>query len=268
METTANNIKLTIDLKVLQHTILHYKTIDSTNRFLLDAEDLRNGTVVLADDQTAGRGRFNRVWQSLPEKALLFSILLNKFYNLRTPAVYTFLAAVGVYRGLRKILPASINLSLKWPNDVLLNGKKVCGILVQGKIAGGCYEKLVIGIGLNVNQPPQFFVDKLERATSLAAETGVEWNRDEVLNHALTAIDHLLIVLQESGERPIIVMWQDACESIGQEIAIDDGKKVYRGIFDGLSEDGGLRLQTKSGPMQFYAGDVTVLKEQNNAVSD
>ncbi|MBU0711883.1 biotin--[acetyl-CoA-carboxylase] ligase [bacterium] len=261
MKTAADKINLSFDLRVLQRTVLHFKTIDSTNRFLLDAEDFLNGTVVLADDQTAGRGRFNRVWQSLPETALLFSILLNNLSGRKMPAVYTFLAAVGVYQGLWKSLPAGINLSLKWPNDVLLNGKKVCGILVQGKITAGRYEKLVVGIGLNVNQQRQFFVNDLEHATSLAAESGFEWDRIGILNKVLTAIDHLLIVLQESGERPIIRMWQDACGSIGREIAINDGKEIYRGVFDSLSEDGGLRLRTKSGQKLFYAGDVTVLKE-------
>jgi len=261
MKPVANKINLSMDLKVLQHTVLHFKTIDSTNRFLLDAEDLLNGTVVLADDQTAGRGRFNRTWQSFPETALLFSILLNNLSIQKMPAVYTFLAAVGVYRGLRDSSPSGINLSLKWPNDVLLNGKKVCGILAQSKITAGRYEKLVIGIGLNVNQKRQFFVNDLKRATSLAAESGFEWNRIGILNNVLAAIDHLLNVLQESGERPIIRTWQDACGSIGQEIAIDDGKEIYRGIFDSLSEDGGMRLRTKSGQKLFYAGDVTVLKE-------
>ena len=261
MKPVANKINLSMDLKVLQHTVLHFKTIDSTNRFLLDAEDLLNGTVVLADDQTAGRGRFNRTWQSFPETALLFSILLNNLSIQKMPAVYTFLAAAGVYRGLRDSLPSGINLSLKWPNDVLLNGKKVCGILAQSKITAGRYEKLVIGIGLNVNQKRQFFVNDLEHATSLAVESGFEWNRIGTLNNVLAAIDHLLNVLQESGERPIIRTWQDACGSIGQEIAIDDGKEIYRGIFDSLSEDGGMRLRTKSGQKLFYAGDVTVLKE-------
>ena len=261
MKPVADKINLSMDLKVLQHTVLHFKTIDSTNRFLLDAEDLLNGTVVLADDQTAGRGRFNRTWQSFPETALLFSILLNNLSIQKMPAVYTFLAAAGVYRGLRDSLPSGINLSLKWPNDVLLNGKKVCGILAQSKITAGRYEKLVIGIGLNVNQKRQFFVNDLEHATSLAVESGFEWNRIGTLNNVLAAIDHLLNVLQESGERPIIRTWQDACGSIGQEIAIDDGKEIYRGIFDSLSEDGGMRLRTKSGQKLFYAGDVTVLKE-------
>jgi len=191
----------------------------------------------------------------------LFSILLNNLSSRKMPVVYTFLSAVGVYRGLQASLPSGVNLSLKWPNDVLLNGKKVCGILVQGKITAGRYEKLVIGIGLNVNQKRQFFVNDLEHATSLATETGFEWDRIWTLNNVLATIDHLLNVLQESGEKPIIRMWQNACGSIGQEITIDDGKEIYRGVFDSLSEDGGMLLKTGSGQRLFYAGDVTVLKE-------
>lgn len=261
MKTITSNITLSPNFKILQRAVLHFQTIDSTNRFLLDAENLLNGTVVLADHQTAGRGRFNRKWESPPETALLFSILLKNLSNLKIPAVYTFLAAVGVFRVLRELLPAETHLSVKWPNDIFLNGKKVCGILVQSKISAGHYEKLVIGIGLNVNQTEKIFVEELEHATSLAAATRTKWNRKEVFNHVLKSIDQLLIVLQESGEMAIINMWQDACESIGREVAIDDGQKVYRGIFKGLSENGGLRLKNESGQKTFYAGDVTVLKE-------
>jgi len=118
MKTTSNNITLSLNLKILQRTVLHFRTIDSTNRYLLDAKNLRNGTIVLADHQTAGRGRFNRTWKSVPETALLFSILLKNLSNLKIPAVYTFLAAVGVFRGLREFLPADTHLSVKWPNDL------------------------------------------------------------------------------------------------------------------------------------------------------
>lgn len=254
-------IKLPLDLRVLQPAIRHFQQIDSTNRFLLDAENIKNGQVVLADYQTAGRGRFNRIWQSPPEDALLFSILVNKFPHEKNPSVYTFLAAVSVYRALREMLPSSVHLSVKWPNDVLLNGKKVCGILVQGKISAGRYEKMVIGIGLNVNQPPQFFAEELRNATSLRNETGGKWDRIETLSRVLSVFDSLLIVLQESGEKPIIDMWENACDSMGHDIAIDDGKRVYRGIFEGLAENGALRLGMAGEIKTFYAGDVTVVKE-------
>jgi len=237
-------IKLPQGLLVLQPTVRHFQQIDSTNRFLLDAENIKNGQVVLADYQTAGRGRFNRVWQSPPEDALLFSILLNKFPHEKSPSVYTFLAAVSVFRALREILPSGMHLSVKWPNDVLLNGKKVCGILVQG-----------------INQQPQFFAGELKNATSLRKETGEKRDRIETLGRILSVFDGLLIMLQESGEKPIIDMWEGACDSMGHDIAIDDGKVVYRGVFEGLTEEGGLRLSTETGVKIFYAGDVTVLKE-------
>ena len=261
MDEKPATIALPIDLRILRKDVLHFREIDSTNRYLLEKKKCQHGTVVLADYQTAGRGRFDRVWLSPKEDALLFSILLKEFPRKKTVVIYPFLAALGVVRGLQGSISGNVNISVKWPNDILLNHKKVCGILVQSKIVVGQYERIVIGIGLNANQTGEFFKGDLIRATSVFNETGEKHDRIRLFEQILLSIDRMLILLQKNGERPIIEMWEDVCDSLGKEIAIDDGGQVYRGVFEGLENDGAMRLVTKNGHKVFYAGDVTVLKE-------
>lgn len=261
MDTGYTTVDLAVDMRNLQRTLLHFSEIDSTNRFLLDENDCPGGTVVLADYQSAGRGRFERMWQSPPGDALLFSIVLKEKFCDFSLSVYPLLSAVAVFNGLNSVLPESTRLTVKWPNDLLLNGKKVCGILAQSRMKGSKCEKLVVGIGLNVNQPPEFFRKDLKKATSVFQETGKLWNRFEILKRVLEEMDLLLNILQDSGECSIIQMWQRACDSMGRKIAIDDGRKIVEGIFTGIAEDGALQLNTDSETHIFYAGDVTVVKE-------
>lgn len=261
VEIRPTILKLPVKTKILRTSVLHFREIDSTNRYLLDNADKPHGTVVMADYQTAGRGRFNRVWQSPPEAALLFSVLLKEIPSMVRPTVFPYLAAVGVYNCLRQVKELVSGVSVKWPNDVLIYGKKVCGILMQGNIMAGCYQKLVIGIGVNVNQEESFFTKDLNSATSISIEAGRRFDRMSLFNGLLSSLDEMLIMLQERGAKPIITMWQKACDSMEREIAVDNGNEIYRGIFEGLADDGAMQLKTKAGLKRFYAGDVTVIKE-------
>jgi len=262
---TINN--LSVGLSVLQPIVLHTEVIDSTNTCLLQDNDYPNGTVLLADYQTAGRGRFGRSWQSPPEEALLFSVLLTDLPDRAPLYIYTFLAAAGIYNGLKIQIPDSHKLTLKWPNDILLDQKKVCGILVQSRMSGQKIQRLVIGIGLNVNQPKEFFVGELARATSLGASMGKTFDRNDVLKHILRSLDQALLKLRNAGEAAIFKIWKSGCDSIGKTVAVNDGKRVYRGIFEDVSANGGLILRIKGKAKVFHAADVTIVKENNDAIS-
>jgi BirA family biotin operon repressor/biotin-[acetyl-CoA-carboxylase] ligase len=260
MEQVFNHIKISADLSILQSEALHINEIDSTNTYLLDTQDHLNGTILLADYQTAGRGRFGRSWISPPEEALLFSILLTDLNREIPLYIYTFLAAVGVYDGLNSLISGKHKLSLKWPNDILLNNNKVCGILVQSKTSGSVLSRLVIGIGLNVNQPEGFFRDELQHAASLYSTTGKRFDRFLVLTNILRNIDQQLILLREKGAKIIFNKWKNACDSIGKPVAVDDGERIHKGIFENISENGGLVLNTGANKVIFHAADVTILK--------
>ncbi|MCK4640518.1 MAG: biotin--[acetyl-CoA-carboxylase] ligase [Candidatus Marinimicrobia bacterium] len=260
MEQDSDRILLNLKTRFIKPEIVHFSLIDSTNSYLMNAHSYKPGTVVLADYQTAGRGRFGRSWISPPEEALLFSILLTDLNQEIPLYIYTFLAAVGVYDGLKTLISGKFKLSLKWPNDILLNNNKVCGILVQSKTSGSVLSRLVIGIGLNVNQPEGFFKDELQNAASLYSTIGKCFDRILVLTNILRNIDQQLTILYEKGEKIIFNRWKNACDSIGRPVAVDDGKRIHKGIFEDISENGELVLNTGAKKVIFHAADVTILK--------
>ena len=260
MEQDSDRILLKLKARFIKPEIVHFPLIDSTNSYLMNVHSYKPGTVVLADYQTAGRGRFGRSWISPPEEALLFSILLTDLDQEIPLYIYTFLAALGVYEGLNSLISGKYKLSLKWPNDILLNNNKVCGILVQSKTSGSVFSRLVIGIGLNVNQPEGFFRDELQHATSLYSTTGKRFDRFLVLTNILRNIDQQLTILHEKGEKIIFNQWKNICDSIGRPVVVDDGERIHKGIFEDISENGGLVLNTGTKKVVFHAADVTILK--------
>jgi len=260
MDQDSDRILLRLKTHFIKPEIVRFPIIDSTNSYLMNAHSYKPGTVVLADYQSAGRGRFGRSWISPPEEALLFSILLTDLNQEIPLYIYTFLAAVSVCDGLKTLISGEFKLSLKWPNDVLLNNKKVCGILVQSKTKGPVFSRLVIGIGLNVNQPEGFFRDDLQHAASLYSITGKRFDRFLVLTNVLRNIDQQLILLRDKGAKVIFNKWKNACDSIGSPIVVDDGERIHEGIFEDISENGGLILKIDGAKKIFHAADVTILK--------
>jgi BirA family biotin operon repressor/biotin-[acetyl-CoA-carboxylase] ligase len=261
MQSDFDLINLSLNLKILKPQVLHTRQIGSTNTYFLQNHSHPNGTVLLADYQTEGKGRHGRSWYSPPEQSLLFSILLTELFSRKVLYIYTFLAAVAVFEGLERLGCDACKLDLKWPNDVLLDGRKVCGILVQNRLVGNETSQIVIGIGLNVNQPVDFFVGELGRATSLKAVWGMNFDRIEVMSQVLIALDHWFLMLHDSGEAPIFDRWKTVCSSIGREVVVNDGQCIHTGMFKDLTDQGGLILETAGRRQVFYAADVTLARE-------
>jgi BirA family biotin operon repressor/biotin-[acetyl-CoA-carboxylase] ligase len=261
MQSDFEILNLSLDLKILQPQILHTEQISSTNTYFLQDHSHPNGTVLLADYQTGGKGRHGRVWHSPPGQALLFSILLTRLCTRVFLHIYTFLAAVAVYEGLELFGIGEFKLDLKWPNDVLLEGRKLCGILVQNRLIGNETSQIVIGIGINVNQPANYFIGGLNQGTSLNAALGKSVDRIEVLKQVLVSLDRWLFILGDSGETAIFNRWKAFCGSIGKKVLVNDGQQIYTGIFKDLSSQGGLVLEADGHYRVFYAADVTLTKE-------
>ena len=264
MPSNFEVLNLALDLKILHPQILHTEQISSTNTYFLQNHSYHNGTVLLADYQTGGKGRHGRVWHSPPEQALLFSVLLTELCDRSFLHVYTFLAAVAVFEGLEMLGGSASKLDLKWPNDVLLEGHKLCGILVQNRLVGNETSQIVIGIGINVNQPANFFNGELSQGTSLNITLGRNMDRIEVLKRVLVGLDRWLFILGDSGEIAIFNRWRALCSSIGKRVLVNDGRQIYTGIFKDLSNQGGLVLETGGHCRVFYAADVTLTKETSD----
>lgn len=261
MSLKYKKINSKLKFKILKPDFIYFESIDSTNKYLLNEHIHPNGTVVFADFQTAGRGRRQRKWQSPEAESLLFSIFLNE--NIQTIPLYifTFLAAVSVYEGLLPFAPER-QLAVKWPNDVLIKGKKVCGILIETETSVNRINSIVIGVGININQKPEFFQGELNQATSLFCSVGHKFSRMKVFYSVLTSFDKNLMELYQRNYTDILKKWRRYCPYIGKIIKVDDDKNIYEGVFKDVSQNGGLILEVDREEKIFYAANVSIVKEK------
>lgn len=210
------------------------------------------GTTVVAGEQTAGRGRLKRAWLS-PEGSIALSVVLYPEISLLPSLV--MLASLAVVRSIEHI--TSLKAGIKWPNDVLINGRKVCGILVENNIRGNTVEYAVIGIGLNVNFSPDEFPEISGTATSLARETGQSVSRLALIRRLLVELDSLYTAVQSGVS--LFEAWRDNLITLGQNVRASCGEIVYEGIAESVGRDGGLWLRQPDGSLiKIMAGDVTL----------
>lgn len=200
----------------------------STNILALDA--LEDGAVFVADTQTAGRGQHGRRWESAPGLGLWFSICLKG-----NPTGLNFAAPLAIRQALAPLVPVNI----KWPNDVLLDGRKLCGILIEHR--GGWNA---LGIGLNVNHIEEDFPPELRgQATSLRMATGTEQDRRQVLDAILASLDPMLESWRSGRLDAIHRAWSEACGIIGQPVH----RAGIVGTAESIREDGALLVRTDTG---------------------
>lgn len=232
-------------------------TIDSTNSYLLDLGDkgFPEGTVAVADEQTGGRGRFGRTWKAEPRSNLLFSILLRPDFLGRDEIfILSFGAAVAVAEAIEST--AGVEPELKWPNDVLLGGRKVCGILVESDFEGDRLSHIVVGIGLNVNQSG-FPEEIRDRAVSLSMAAGKKFDREELLSVILSRFSAVYEDLKTGDLYSVMRRWRKRSRMFGKKIRLRLADKVFEGVLDDVADDGSIQVLTPSGMLRFTAGEIT-----------
>ena len=241
-----------------------FESIDSTNSCAktLAETGTPEGTVVLADHQTSGKGRLGRAWISEPGCNLLFSIVLRPTLPKESSGLLAFFSAVFIARALEKISHHPVEC--KWPNDILINGKKCCGILLENSFTHDTLDFSVVGIGINVNQPT-FDGDLNERATSLFREYGTKIDRTKFVQTLLREADTLLPSLKKGETKNIMDQWNQRCTMFGKPVTVSHGDDVVSGTALGLNGAGGLIIDTPAGQSTFYAGDVTIVQEKEGA---
>jgi BirA family transcriptional regulator, biotin operon repressor / biotin---[acetyl-CoA-carboxylase] ligase len=213
------------------------------------------GTVVLAGTQTAGKGRIGRTWLS-PEGSLAVSIILKPaLENLHKLVMIASLAVVSTIRQV-----TGLQARIKWPNDIMINGKKVSGILIENEVQEGRVNFANIGIGANINLNPGDFPEIADIATSLSYEAGAEISYTEL---AITLLDNLeRIYLEAQDGAPVHKEWQKNMETLGKSIKVDTGKTVEQGWAETVTENGNLIVRREDGSLvEILAGDVTVIKD-------
>jgi BirA family biotin operon repressor/biotin-[acetyl-CoA-carboxylase] ligase len=231
-----------------QFIVWHHDRIGSTNDEArrLAQEGAPHGTVVHADEQTAGRGRMAHTWFS-PAGNLYVSILLRTGQPAaRTPEL-SFLAALAVADTVEALLPRQIRAMLKWPNDVQINGAKIAGILLEQ-----VDDAAIMGIGLNVLEAPS---NSAYKTTTIVANAGIA-SVDGARDILLARLEHHLDIWQADGFAPIREQWLNRSYPIGAAIRANAGGEPLAGHFAGLDEDGALLLDTTEGRKRIVAGEV------------
>jgi BirA family biotin operon repressor/biotin-[acetyl-CoA-carboxylase] ligase len=221
-----------LDTLHLGRRVLVYDRVDSTStRAALLAEDSANaGVAVLADAQTAGRGQHGRTWLCQPGAGVLLSVLLFPPPALRRPALLTGWAAVSVCELVREV--AGLEAAIKWPNDLLVRGRKVCGILIEQA------RGVVVGIGLNVNQSGESFIaDGLPEAGSLAALAGRSFDPAEVARRLIRRLDAEYSLLCAGDRGSLEARWRERLGLLGRPVVAECPGAAHQGRLTGLTFD-------------------------------
>jgi BirA family biotin operon repressor/biotin-[acetyl-CoA-carboxylase] ligase len=247
-----------LSTRVIGKKIFVFETIDSTNACtkLLGEAGTEEGCVVTADFQTSGRGRHGHSWVANPGENLLFSLLLRPVLSTESAGLLTLYASVAIARAVEKEIGGTIEC--KWPNDLLLNGKKISGILLENSFQQEALAYSVIGAGINVNQP-EFPTELNDRATSLARERKTACDRKHLFQTILQEMDLLYQDVRKGDFSLVIKEWARRCTMFGRPVTVEQHDRTISGIVLRLNDDGGLVLETPQGTKTVYAGDVSVV---------
>ncbi|MDI6815676.1 MAG: biotin--[acetyl-CoA-carboxylase] ligase [Actinomycetota bacterium] len=247
-----------IRTETIGHRIVHREEVDSTNDLAkeLAQEGAPEGTVVIAEEQKAGRGRLERSWAS-PRGGIWLSVILRPALAPLEATRFTLLAAVAVAKAIETL---GITPEIKWPNDVLIGGRKVCGILLELSAQADRIEHLVIGFGINANITQRDIpVEARERATSLADVLGRDIARAAFVATLFSVLEQEYRRLLDGDWEGILSDWIHRCNMVNKHIVLDTLHGVEEGVFAGVDDFGAIRLRQADGEVQtFAAGDVTV----------
>lgn len=247
--------------------VVFYESTTSTNDRAMeigDQEKDADGVVVVADTQTRGRGRHGRSWISPPGVNLYFTVLLRPPLPPDRASLFIVMAAVAVTSALRRY--TGLDVRIKWPNDMLIKGRKVGGILMELRSDRERINFVAMGIGINVNLTPDIPEGQMILpATSLKEEGGRDLNRAELLREALIELGYRYKLLVEGNRESLINEWIDLDSTIGNRVRVQNmaltASEVKVGIAEGIDEYGRLILRLASGRFEtINAGDVTILK--------
>ncbi|NOX16699.1 MAG: biotin--[acetyl-CoA-carboxylase] ligase [Chlorobi bacterium] len=241
--------------EIIGRNFIYLDEIDSTNSFLLNKSEYNeHGTIVLTEYQSAGKGRLDREWVSTKEENLLFSILINEDIDAENVNLIVLGSSLAVAQSIENLF--QLPVEIKWPNDILIAGKKVSGILLESSSKGNVIEKVVIGFGINVNQT-SFEGQYGIRPTSIRLEAGHPVSRERLLSEILNNFEEVLTQIFSDSSK-VLNDWKSRCKMLGERIKISDGENTKTGIFEDVDEMGFLLLRTQSGLEKILFGDVSL----------
>ena len=247
--------------KQLGRTIEYYTTCESTQIIAADKarEGAPHGTVVIAEEQTDGRGRLDRSWNSTANKGIWMSVIIRPAISPQFAAQFTLVSAVAITQAIQEV--TNLTPEIKWPNDILINGKKVTGILTELQADMDIVHSIIIGIGVNVNQELSAFEESIQKtATSLKIENGEEIDRSLLVAKILYYLEKYGELYVENGFKPIKILWESHNCTIGKRIRATTLQETLEGVALGITNDGVLEIKLDSGEIRgVYSADIHLL---------
>ncbi len=252
-------IRSRLRTRIIGRNLYHFYDVDSTNTFgsrlISHGHKVPEGTVIIAESQTAGRGRLGRSWHSEREAGIYFSTILFPKAPPSLAPLFTLATAVAMHNAVERY--TGLDIDIKWPNDLLVGSKKFCGILSEIQAEVDLVKTLIIGVGVNANHEalPAEFAD---RATSLRIASGRLQSRIEILLEFFEEFENIYMDFERKGPRGIIDQWtRFSSFANGRKIEIHDGVRKIAGTTRGLNPLGALRIEDKNGRVEeIYSGDV------------
>jgi BirA family biotin operon repressor/biotin-[acetyl-CoA-carboxylase] ligase len=241
-----------------QKDILYFRETDSTNSRAWDlaARGAPEGTLVVAEQQTKGRGRLGRDWFSPPGGGIYLTMILRPTLSPREAPKTTLLTAVALAEALLTL--TGLEVHIKWPNDILIKRKKLAGILTEISAETDAINYMIIGLGLNVNIPS--FPDNLAaKTTTILMETGKPFPRVRIVREFLERFERYYEVFNRKGFGPVLTRWKEMTHMIGGRVQVETLGRHYEGVVQDIDADGVLILKDGTGKShRIFSGDVNL----------
>jgi len=258
-----SEIKWKLKTKVFGRSVISYRKVDSTNiiAYELAEKGMKEGAVILADEQVKGKGRHGRRWSSPSKGGIYMSCILRPSIAPNEISRITLLAAVAVAQAIRDV--ASLEVTIKWPNDIMVARKKLCGILTEMKAEQDSVDFVILGIGINVNlskdELPKGATSVREEITSCGGK--INPSRVELAKKVLEKLEEYYNLMKTEGFEPIIDIWKDLSVMIGSRVKVSVHGKTFEGLAHDINPDGALIVRTESGVLEkISSGDVIMVR--------
>ncbi|MCU9593679.1 biotin--[acetyl-CoA-carboxylase] ligase [Caldibacillus thermolactis] len=245
---SENEIYLGLETEEIGRSVYFFESVTSTQKVAKEyaMNGAKHGTLIVADEQTEGRGRMVRKWYSPKGTGIWASFILRPDIQIQHAPQLTLLSAVAVVQAIKKV--THITPEIKWPNDILISGRKVCGILTELQAEEDRIQSVILGIGINVNQDKNdFSAEIIKKATSLKIELGKTVNRSSLIQSLCYYIEQLLHLYISEGFTPIKSLWETYAVSIGKRISARTVKGTFDGVALGINNEGVLLLKQDNG---------------------
>ena len=248
--------------KEIGKRIYYFEEIDSTQNFAekIAANKKEDGTIIIAEKQTSGRGRLERKWTS-PKGGIWFSLIIHPKFDITSSTLVPIAGAVALSKAIKVIL--DLDTAVKWPNDITLRGKKVAGMLVDASFQANNIDYLILGIGINFDVNAKKLEKRLSKSPNFYGINSLRKKDDKtpptsLLKEFLLQFEKILSQLNKGEKSKIVKEWTKRANGIGKKMSINTSNGKISGISQGIDNDGALKLKRGKETMRIFVGDVVL----------